>query len=55
VDASYSSKYSYSAEGSSLLRTKLATVPPPTILEERIRSMMDAADARRQPAEPVDE
>ena len=55
VDASYSSKYSYSAEGSSLLRTKLAPVPPPPILEERIRSMMEAAEARRQPAEPVDE
>ncbi len=55
VDASYSSKYSYSAEGSSLLRTKLSPVPPPPILEERIRSMMEAAEARRQPAEPVDE
>lgn len=51
VDASYSSKYSYSAEGSSLLRTKLAPVPPPPILEERIRAMMEEAEARRQPAE----
>ena len=41
VDASYSSKYSYSAEGSSLLRTKLVPVPPPAILEERIRQLME--------------
>ena len=28
VDASYSSKYSYSVEGSSLMRTKITPVPP---------------------------
>lgn len=42
VDASYSSKYSYSAEGSSFLRTKLVPVPPPPVLEDRIRRLMDA-------------
>jgi len=41
VDATFSSKYSYSAEGSSLLRTKLVPVPPPPILEERIRAQLD--------------
>lgn len=41
VDATYSSKYSYSAEGSSLLRTKLQPVPPPAILEERIREQLE--------------
>jgi hypothetical protein len=41
VNASYSQKYSYSAEGSSLLRTKLVPVPPPPILEERIRQQME--------------
>ena len=40
VSASYSSKYQYSAEGSSLMRTKLVPVPAPAILEERIRSMI---------------
>jgi len=40
VDASYANKYSYSAEGSSLLRTKLTPIPPPAILEERIREVM---------------
>jgi hypothetical protein len=41
VDASYSSKYSYSVEGASLLRTKLSPVPPPAILLERIHEVMD--------------
>ncbi len=48
VDATYSSKYSYSAEGASLLRTKLSPIPPPPMLEERIRGLMDNEDARRQ-------
>jgi hypothetical protein len=40
VDAAYSSKYAYSAEGASLLRTKLVPIPPPAILDERIREVM---------------
>ncbi len=48
VDASYSSKYSYSAEGASLLRTKLSPVPPPAVLEDRIRGFMDSESQRRQ-------
>jgi hypothetical protein len=39
VSASFAAKYQYSAEGSSLLRTKLVPVPPPTILQERIRRL----------------
>jgi len=42
VDASYTAKYGYSAEGASLLRTKLVPVPPPAILEERIRGLLEA-------------
>jgi len=42
VNASYAGRYNYSAEGSSLLRTKLTPIPPPPILDERIRRMMDA-------------
>lgn len=34
VNASYSSKYSYSAEGSSLLRTKITPVPPNTFMQK---------------------
>lgn len=43
VSASFASKYQYSAEGSSLLRTKLVPVPPPAILEKRIRMMLEAS------------
>ncbi len=48
VDATYSGKYSYSAEGASLLRTKLTPVPPPAVLEERIRDLMEHEAARRE-------
>jgi hypothetical protein len=41
VNAAYSQKYSYSAEGSSLLRTKLAVVPPPAVLEQRIQLLLE--------------
>lgn len=41
VSASFASKYQYSAEGSSLMRTKLVPVPPPAILEKRIREMLE--------------
>lgn len=47
VDASYSNKYSYSAEGSSILRTKIVPVPVPTALEDRIQSFMESEEARR--------
>jgi hypothetical protein len=40
VNAAYSSKFSYSVEGSSLLRTKLVPIPPPAVLEDRIREVM---------------
>lgn len=53
VDASYSRKYTYSAEGSSLLRTKLVPVPPPGILEERIRAIMELERALRNPPPPA--
>lgn len=39
VSASYASKYQYSAEGSSLVRTRLVPVPAPAILTERIRAL----------------
>ncbi|ATG53100.1 hypothetical protein CFK38_04145 [Brachybacterium vulturis] len=48
VDASYSSKYSYSAEGASILRTKIAPVPTPPILEDRIRSFMETEEEARR-------
>ena len=59
VDATYSNKYSYSAEGSSLVRTKLVPVPPPAILEERIRAIIDVErpksdDEATDKATPID-
>ena len=48
VDATYAAKYSYTAEGASLLRTKLVPVPPPAILEERIRGFIDLEDELRR-------
>jgi len=40
VSASFATKYNYSAEGSSLIRTKIAPIPPPAILEQRIRALI---------------
>lgn len=54
VDATYSTKYGYSAEGSSLVRTKMVPVPPPAILEERIRAVV-AAESARDPLDLMDE
>jgi hypothetical protein len=50
VDGSYASKYGYSAEGASLLRTKLVPVPPPAILEERIRGLLETEKRREEAA-----
>ncbi|WP_284284765.1 hypothetical protein [Marinibactrum halimedae] len=45
VDANYSNRYSYSVDGASLLRTKLVPIPPPAILEDRIRQLMEQEEA----------
>ena len=37
VSASYAAKYDYRAEASSMVRTKIVPLPPPAVLEERIR------------------
>jgi hypothetical protein len=50
VNASFSSKFSYTAEGSSLLRTKLTPIPPPAILEDRIRDLMEVARQEQNPS-----
>jgi hypothetical protein len=49
VSASFAAKYQYSAEGSSLLRTKLVPVPPPTILQERIRRLASTKPGTANP------
>lgn len=38
VDAKYSSTYNYTVEASSVVKTKIVPVPPPTVLEEIIRA-----------------
>lgn len=45
VSAAYSSKYQYSTEGSSYVRTKIVPVPAPAILHERIRALVEAENA----------
>lgn len=40
VSASFAAKYQYSAEGSSLMRTKLVPIPPPALFEERVRALI---------------
>jgi hypothetical protein len=54
VNASYSSKYDYKVEGSSLLRVRLAPVPPPAILQEYmealIQKMSDDISKEKEPA-----
>jgi len=40
VNASYSQKYQYSAEGSSYFRTKLVTIPAPAVFEQRLRELI---------------
>lgn len=41
VDATFAAKYNYAIEASSLVRTKLVPVPPPPILEQRVRQLME--------------
>lgn len=50
VDATYSNRYSYSAEGASILRTKIMPVPLPSALEDRIQSYIETEEARREAA-----
>lgn len=44
VDATYSSKYNYSAEGSSLLRTRLVPVPPNAMVSQIIEMRNQAME-----------
>jgi hypothetical protein len=45
VDAAYSAKFGYSIEASAFVRTKLVPIPPPPILEQRVRALMDVENA----------
>jgi hypothetical protein len=50
VDAHYSNKYSFSAEGSSSIKAKFVALPPPQELREALQKAKPS-----QPAEPVGE
>ncbi len=53
VTASYSQKYQYSAEGSSLIRTKLVSVPNPPAFEQRLRALIETElEDRREAINP---
>lgn len=60
INASYSRKYEYKVEGSSLLRVKLAPAPPPAILQDymdaliavRSKELKDKKDAVLPPPPP---
>lgn len=41
VDGYYASAYNYNLEASASIQTKIVPIPPPTILEERIRQMTE--------------
>jgi len=45
VNAGYANKFSVDVTGSSFLRTKLVPIPPPAILETRIRQLIEAEQA----------
>jgi hypothetical protein len=50
VDATYAQKYSYAAQGSSLIRTRLVPVAPP----EQLKALMDALNTTATlPAQPT--
>jgi hypothetical protein len=57
VNASYSQKYQYEANGSSEMRTKLVTVPAPAMFESRLKQLMDETEIARVQEEtpPEDE
>jgi hypothetical protein len=52
VNSSFASKFNYSVEGSSLMRTKLVPIPPPAILEERIRKTLEEERPAIAPESP---
>ncbi|WP_207680671.1 hypothetical protein [Desulfonema magnum] len=41
VSARFSSRFQYSAEGASVIRTKMVPVPPPSILQDRMRELAE--------------
>lgn len=55
VNAAYSQKYQYDASGSSEMRTKLVTVPTPTMFERRLKELMDETNIANNTPPPAEE
>jgi len=53
VSASFSARNSFSAEGASLIRTKLVPLPPPAVLTERVRALMEDSKRKDMALDPV--
>lgn len=53
VSASFSARNSFSAEGASLIRTKLVPLPPPAVLTDRVKALMEDAKRKEMTLEPV--
>ena len=51
VNASYSQKYQYEANGSSEMRTKLVTVPAPAMFESRLKQLMNETEIAKAQTE----
>ena len=48
VDATYSSSYNYSVEGSSTIKTKIVPIPAPAVFEERVRALAKQMKEREE-------
>ncbi len=44
VSARYSNRFQYSAEGASQIQTRMVPIPPPNILQERMRELAQASE-----------
>lgn len=54
MDARYASSYNFSADFTSRVSTKLVPVPPPPLLEQRIRALMEKPDIEADAGELED-
>ncbi len=46
VSSRFSSRFQYSAEGASIIRTKMVSAPPPSIMEERMHELLEENKSR---------
>lgn len=53
VSAAFAARNSYSAEGASLIRTKLVPLPPPAVLQDRIKRLLDEQKERELELSPT--